>query len=129
MRPLLPTLALLLPFAAPAQDPAANPQLHIAFVGEPDTERGKDFVQFLRAQFPRVDTVERSACTPEQLRAADVVVLDWPQQQGVSKWYMDKKLAHHNPLGALARWDRPTVLLGSAGLSAAADWNLPGAFG
>ena len=131
MRRSLTTFALLLPLAAPAfaQDRAANPRLHIAFVGDLETERGKDFVQFLRAQFPRVDAVERSTCTPEKLRAADVVVVDWPQQQGVSKWLMDKQLEHHNPLGLLERWDRPTVLVGSAGLSAAADWNLPGTFG
>lgn len=128
MRAILPVVALL-PLAVPAQDRALNPGLHVAFVGELQQDRGKDFVQFLRAQFARVDAVERATCTPSQLRTADVVVLDWPQQGAVSDWIRDKQKPRSNPLGGLARWDRPTVLLGSAGLNAAADWNLPGTFG
>jgi hypothetical protein len=129
MRAHLPIAVLLAALAAPAQDRALNPALHIAFVGELQQQRGADFVQFLRAQFARVDAIERATCTPEQLRSADVVVLDWPQQGAVSDWIANKSLPHHNPLGELARWDRPTVLLGSAGLNAAADWSLPGTFG
>lgn len=122
-------VALCTALAAPAQDRSLNPSLHLAFVGELQSERGKDFVQFLRAQFHRVDAIERNGCTPALLRTADVVVLDWPQQQGVIEWMQDKQKPHHNPLGELRRWDRPTVLLGSAGLNVAADWGLPGAYG
>lgn len=122
-------VALLGVVAVPAQDRARNPHLHIAFVGDLQQDRGKDYVQFLRSQFARVDAVERSSCTPAQLRCADVVVLDWPQQGAVSDWIRDKPRVRVNPLGELARWDRPTVLLGSAGLNAAADWSLPGTYG
>jgi hypothetical protein len=122
-------VALLAAITAPAQDRGLNPAVHVAFVGDLQSDRGKDFVQFLRAQFARVDTVERGSCVPAQLRCADVVVLDWPQQGAISYWIDDKQAPHHNPLGELDRWDRPTVLLGSAGLNAAADWNLPGTFG
>lgn len=123
------SVGLVLSLAAAAQDPSLNPALHIAFVGDLESERGADFVKFLRQQFARVDSVERSKCTPDQLRTADVVVVDWPQSDGVSGWMEDKKKARHNPLGDLERWDRPTVLLGSAGLNLAADWNLPGTQG
>ena len=129
MRVLLPAVALFAVLAAPAQDRTLNPGLHVAFVGELRQERGKDFVQFLRAQFARVDAIERSTCTPSMLRTADVVVLDWPQQGAVSDWVRDKPRVRTNPLGELARWDRPTVLIGSAGLNAAADWSLPGTYG
>jgi len=128
MRIQLPVV-LALSLGAVAQDRSLNPALHVAFVGDLQSARGADFAKFLREQFTRVDTVERTACTPDQLRTADVVVLDWPQGEGVMKWFEDKQKARHNPLGELARWDRPTVLLGSAGLNLASLWNLPGTQG
>jgi len=123
--PLLLTAALL------AQDPAANPPLQVVFVGDLQEARGKDFVQFLRAQFAQVAAVERATCTPEQLRRYDVVLLDWPQEKGVSDWLRGEHAGKPMPcpLGELARWDRPTVLLGSAGLSVASLWSIPGGYG
>ncbi|HEU4418530.1 MAG TPA: hypothetical protein VFT55_06295 [Planctomycetota bacterium] len=121
------SVGLVLSLAAAAQDPSLNPALHVAFVGDLESERGADFVKFLRQHFARVDSVERSKCTPDQLRTAHVIVLDWPQQ--VMAWTQDKDKPRHNPLGELLRWDRPAVLIGSAGLNLAADWNLPGTQG
>lgn len=129
MRLLDSGVVLALSLGAAAQDRSLNPALHVAFVGDLQSPRGKYFVQFLRAQFPRVDTVERAMCTPDQLRTADVVVLDWPQEQGVMKWLDDKQAPRHSPFGELSRWDRPTVLIGSAGLNLAGLWNLPGTYG
>lgn len=127
MRRLL--TASLLAATVLAQDPAANPTLHVAFVGKLDSDRGKSFVQFLRQQFARVTPVAIDGCAPEKLRMADVVVVDWAQGDGVIAWMNDTQKAHDNPLGKLERWDRPTVLIGSAGLNLAADWNLPGTHG
>jgi hypothetical protein len=121
-------MVLALPVAGLAQDRSLNPALHVVFVGELESERGKDFVQFLRAQFPRVDAIERAKCSPEQLRTADVVVLDWPQEDGVMAKF-HKKEPCKNLLGERARWDRPTVLIGSAGLNLATEWGLPGGYG
>lgn len=121
-------VALLVPIALTAQDPTKNGDLHIAFVGAIETPRGADYVRFLREHFPRVDTIERKGCTPSKLRFADVVVLDWPQSEGVIAWMSDNKPLSC-PLGELARWDRPTVLVGSSGLNLAAAWGLPGTFG
>lgn len=129
MRLHAPAVVLALSLAAAAQDRSLNPALHVAFVGDLLSPRGLDFVQFLRAQFTRVDAVERATCSPDKLRTADVVVLDWPQAEGVMLWLDDQQKARHSPLGELARWDRPTVLLGSAGLNLAALWNLPGTYG
>lgn len=129
MQSLAPLLPLCLLAVAAAQDRTRNPALQVAFVGDLQQDRGKAFVQFLRSQYPRVDAIERAGCTPSRLRAADVVVLDWPQPGAVSDWIRDKQGPRSNPLGELRRWDRPTVLLGSAGLNLAADWNLPGAYG
>lgn len=125
----LAAAAVILATAVPGQDRARNAGLHVAFVGELETDRGRDFVGFLRAQFPRVDALERDECEPELLRFVDVVLLDWPQQAGVIQWLQNKGQPRRNPLGDLERWDRPTVLLGSAGLNVAADWGLPGTSG
>jgi hypothetical protein len=128
MANLIRCAPFLLAAAAFAQQPAQP--LHLAFVGNLEQPRGKDFVAFLRAHYPRVDAVERNTCDPSRLRCADVVVLDWSQQdEGVSGWLKDKKAARHCPLGDLEHWDRPTVLIGSAGLNLAAIWNLPGTYG
>ena len=127
--PIHSALPFLLAGALAAQQPAAS-ALHLAFVGDLQQPRGKDFVAFLRAHYPRVDAVEREGCEPSQLRTADVVVLDWSQQDhGVSEWLKDKQAARRCPLGDLEHWDRPTVLIGSAGLNLAAAWNLPGTYG
>jgi hypothetical protein len=123
---LAAVVALSLP--AVAQDQSLNPPLHVAFVGDLKSPRGADFVAFLKEQFARVDAIERSACKPDQLRTADVVVLDWPQDEGVMAKF-NKKEPRKDLLGPLARWDRPTVLLGSAGLNLANEWSLPGGFG
>ena len=114
-----------------AQDPAANPALQVVYVGDLQQARGKDFVQFLRAQFAQMAAVERATCTPEQLRRYDVVLLDWPQDKGVSDWLRGEHAGKPMPcpLGELARWDRPSVLLGSAGLSVASLWGIPGGYG
>ena len=122
------TLVLALSIGAAAQDRSLNPALHVAFVGDLESARGKDFVEFLRAQFTRVDTVERATCSPEQLRTADVVVLDWPQEDGVMAKH-NRREPCKNLLGERARWDRPTVLIGSAGLNLATEWALPGGYG
>jgi hypothetical protein len=123
---LAAVVALSLP--AVGQDKTLNPPLHVAFVGDVKTPRGADFVAFLREQFGRVDAIERATCTPDQLRTADVVVLDWPQDDGVMAKF-NKKEPCKNPLGELPRWDRPTVLIGSAGLNLATEWSVPGGYG
>ena len=128
MRLHVPGVVLALSLAAAAQDRSLNPPLHVAFVGELQSPRAVDFVKFLREQFARVDAIERATCTPEQLRHADVVVLDWPQEDGVTAKFHDKEPCK-NPLGEIARWDRPTVLIGSAGLNVATEWSVPGGYG
>ncbi|MBL8750127.1 MAG: hypothetical protein JNK78_13260, partial [Planctomycetes bacterium] len=48
-----------------------------------------------------------ASCTPDALRFADVVVIDCPEANGDCDAL---------PLGDLDRWDRPTVLVGAAGV-------------
>src|SRR5215467_7028521 len=71
----------LLAAAAAAQDPARNPKLHIVFVGNAGSERTADFRTFLAQQFGDVQVVDRRTCDPKDLQGADVVLLDWSQQE------------------------------------------------
>lgn len=106
-------------------------QLRVAFVGTPDSARTKDFAEFLGRKFAKVDVVPRERCKPELLAAADVVVLDWPQDEGVNKWMNEKEKdkEHTCPLGPRESWTKPTVLIGSAGLNLACAWAVKGGFG
>jgi hypothetical protein len=114
---------------AHAQDPARNPKLDVAFVGTAGSERTADFVAFLERQFGKVHFVDRTQCTPADFAKADVVLLDWDQQQGVIEWMNDRKKVPVCPLGARKDWDKPTVLLGSAGLNVSAVWGTCGSYG
>jgi len=57
-----------------------------------------------------------ASCTPDALRFADVVVIDCPEANGDCDAL---------PLGDLDRWDRPTVLVGAAGVLVARRFLLP----
>jgi hypothetical protein len=54
------------------------------------------------------------------LQGIDVVLLDW--SQATSSTYI-------SPLGDLESWDKPMVLLGSAGLMLAGPWSIIGGAG
>jgi hypothetical protein len=120
----------LLAAAAAAQDPARNPKLRIAFVGNAGSERTADFRTFLAQQFGDVQVVDRKTYDPKELQGADVVLLDWSQQEdGVISWMDNPKAVRHCPLGERDAWHKPTVLLGDAGLNLAAIWDLVGGYG
>jgi hypothetical protein len=127
---LSPLLAFLPAAALLAQDPARNPKLHVAFVGTAGSARTADFTKFLEQQFGSVQVVDRSKCEPKDLAAADVVLLDWNQQEdGVMTWVQEKGKARRCPLGERSAWTKPTVLLGSAGLNLAILWGTCGSYG
>lgn len=50
--------------------------LKILYVGIPDTERTKDFVTFLSANFAEVKTMNVGAFKEEETKDSDVVILD-----------------------------------------------------
>jgi len=57
-------------------------------------------------------------------QAFDVVLLDWPQGEETREM---RKLT--SPLGQRDGWNKPTVLLGSAGLNLAVAWKMKGGIG
>ena len=122
---------------APADaDQAADkaPQRHplrLLFLGEPGSARSEVFRTFLTERFASVRVADRWTWDRALLKDADVVVLDWPQQDGVSTWMLkgDRTVTPVNPLGAREQWNKPTLLLGSAGLNVAWAWGVKGSFG
>jgi hypothetical protein len=110
--------------ALPAQPQAPNPQ-RLCFVGDPASQRAKDFAAFLRGRFAAVELVARADVDPARLQQADVVLLDWPQSDAAR----NQRAAGWSPLGERDGWHTPTVLLGSAGLNLAGAWQVRGGFG
>jgi hypothetical protein len=101
-------------------------ELSVLYVGNASTPRGKDYADLLRRHFRRVAAEERKGFDPRQVAAVDVVVLDWSQSDRPQDNRPGKPAS---PLGALAEWEKPTVLLGSAGLLLAEAWDINGAIG
>jgi hypothetical protein len=104
-----------------AQAPERLPQ-KLLFVGETaHAERAREFTDFLSRHFAEVRATTHERCTAAAAAAADVVLLDWHQggDQDRTK----------SPLGAFESWQKPLVLLGSAGLNTAIAWNVFGGVG
>jgi hypothetical protein len=118
---------------APAADgPGPARSLRVLYVGNAGTERGRSYARFLGEHFHLVGSVERDSFDPRSAAVADVVVLDWSQsdvrhQEAGGGSYPESQLK--SPLGERSRWDRPTVLLGSAGHLLAAPWKIFGGRG
>jgi hypothetical protein len=95
--------------------------LRVLYVGNIDTERGRSYARFVGEHFNLVGSSRRESFDPKSASASDVVVLDWSQS--------DAHQPGWSPLGDRSRWDRPTVLLGSAGLLLAQEWKVFGGRG
>lgn len=96
--------------------------LKVIYVGEePTSVRAVEFTEFLQKRVGRLEVVSRRTFQPTQARDADVVLLDWPQS-GLQEF-------KHSPLGDRSTWAKPTVLLGSAGLNLAVNWQIRGGSG
>jgi hypothetical protein len=96
-------------------------ELRVLYVG---SERSDDYVGFLRDHVRDIQAAERTDFDPKQAAGFDVVLLDWPQGEETR----DMRTLRA-PLGSRQAWDRPTVLLGSAGLNMAVAWQMQGGSG
>jgi hypothetical protein len=134
MRHML-AIAMAMAVASPvlaADEPKPVRSLRVLYVGNADTDRGRSYARFLGEHFDLVGSVERNAFNPGSAAAADVVVLDWSQSDIVRPERVDAAHSESNlksPLGERSRWDKPTVLLGSAGHLLAAPWKVFGGSG
>jgi hypothetical protein len=95
--------------------------LKVLYVG---SERASVYVSFLSGKVARIEARSRRDFQPRDAAAFDVVLLDWPQGEETREM---RKLK--SPLGRRDEWEKPTVLLGSAGLNLAVAWKLKGGSG
>lgn len=102
-----------------AQNAALLPQ-RVLYVGH----RSSEFEPFLKQHFARAASVSRQSFQPAQANEFDVVLLDWPSSGNMRGAWLDGA-----PFGQREKWNKPTVLLGSAGLNLAVDWKLKGGSG
>src|SRR5262249_13965362 len=99
-------------------------QIKVLYVGDTGTPRAQHFLGFLSKNVGRVEAASRKDFAPADAADFDVVLLDWPQ----SNTAREERKAR-SPLGDRAAWNKPTVLLGSAGLNLAVVWKVRGGSG
>jgi hypothetical protein len=117
---VLGCLVPVLPVASAGE--GTKPQaLSVLYVGNAATPRGREYAAFLQKHFRKAAAAERNGFDPKQAAAFDVVLLDWSQGERPEK--------PMSPLGPREAWDKPTVLLGSAGLLLAEAWDIHGGIG
>ena len=118
-KPLLFLLLLLVSCSVMLAADAVLP-LRVLYIGH----RPEEFAPLLKEHFARVETVALNQFQPKQADVFDVVLLDWPQSSNMRGAWLDG-----SPLGKREDWQKPTVLLGSAGLNLAVVWKLHGGSG
>jgi hypothetical protein len=96
-------------------------QLSVLYL-KTEGDRAKDFTEFFRKHFVKVEAANRDAFDVNRASVFDVVVLDWSQRDTSSRDAV-------SPLGDRATWGKPTVLLGSAGHLLASPWSVIGGSG
>lgn len=128
-------LAVLLAPLSAQTDPAApvsppeKADLRVLYVGDdPDTrpgssERAQAFKRFLEARFRDVRIRTHATFKPDDRKWCDVAVLDW-HQGGAGLGSRPR-----SPLGRRGDWNRPVVMIGSAGLNTAMSWEVFGGSG
>lgn len=99
-------------------------KLQVLYIGDPGTPREKEFSGFLQKNVGEIKVVSRRGFNPADAAEFDVVLLDWPQSESVRQ-----EREATAPLGRRAEWQKPTVLLGSAGLNLAVAWKIRGGSG
>ena len=116
-------LALLCAVPGIAASAAAGERLplRVLYVGD-NPARSDEYASFLRSHFATVTVAKRTGFDPAAARDADVVLLDWSQSE-------TQVTAARSPFGKCEDWSRPTVLLGSAGLLMAGQWQIIGGAG
>jgi hypothetical protein len=109
---------VILPASAQAKEFV---ELKVLYVG---SKRAPEYVDFLKGKVAQVEAKAPADFKMKDAAAFDVVLLDWPQGADTREM---RKLT--SPLGLRDEWNKPTVLLGSAGLNLAVVWKMKGGCG
>ncbi len=79
-------------------------ELRILYAGLPNTERSKDFVEFLDRHFKQIETTDYNAFTEDKANGFDVTIIDYDGRDVRA------------PLPSISlRYSRATVTIGSSG--------------
>ncbi len=79
-------------------------KLRILYAGLPNTERSKDFVEFLARHFKQVETTDYNSFTEDKTNGFDVTIIDYDGQDTRA------------PLPSISReYSRATITVGSPG--------------
>src|SRR5436190_1312542 len=116
----------LLTLVASASEPLRRlDDLKVLYIGDRDSARATHFQGFLKENVGKVEFAERNKFKASEAEDFDVVLLDWPQSESTQ----DEWKSGRSPLGDRDTWNKPTVLLGSAGLNLAVVWKVRGGSG
>lgn len=96
--------------------------LKVLYVGS--NPRAKEFQTFLAPKVAQIELANRANFNPATAAAFDVVILDWSQSEN-----QDNHKPLKSPFGKRESWNKPTVLLGSAGLHISMVWDVHGGAG
>jgi hypothetical protein len=115
-------------------DRAGARRIKVLYVGNKDTDRGRAYAIFLTDAFDLTGAIDRKSFDPGSVGDADVVVLDWSQSDidhttSPASKASGPESGVKSSLGERSRWNKPTVLLGSAGHLLAAPWQVFGGSG
>ncbi len=111
-------------FALHTANAAELSQLKLLYVGDASSQRAREFKGFLKMNVGQIEVANRIGFNPKQAEGFDVVLLEWAQG-GADREFPPTK----SPLGESAAWNKPTVLIGSAGLHMAILWKGKGGAG
>ena len=117
------TILMLLALAL--QSNAADlKKLSVLYIADGDEARTEAFAKLLGDHVAKHQIVKRKGFDPAKAQPFDVVLLDWQQGHDTQNEWKQPC-----PLGDRAAWNKPTVLLGSAGLNVAVVWQVRGGGG
>ena len=108
--------------------------LRLLYLGN-DPVRTSSFEEFLATHFDSIVVRNHSDVTKDDMRKADVVLLDWSQREAYRSLSSPSDrsdpfaVSGDVPLGDRESWSKPTVLLGSAGHLLAGFWEVAGGSG
>ena len=98
--------------------------LSVLYIGDPGTPRAERFSSFIRTNVHKFESAARKDFDPSKAQNFDVVVMDWPQ--GGNDGFRENPAG---PIGPREKWQKPMVLVGSAGLNLAVVWKVRGGSG